>query len=161
MRQFEEVLINELKMQEEERVILKHTAETVKQVSVNNIMFFCCMLTVCCTACGMTCSSAIAFDMILFMKYNTTLCATYFLEHNVLFKTLSFVNPLCFVLYNSLFFIFANRKWPRKVRCFAQRWRWPDNKPCLQRDRCVVLLFFIIVVVFVPRCLMVQRVSCL
>ena len=34
MRQFEEVLIHELKMQEEERVILRHTADTVKQVRI-------------------------------------------------------------------------------------------------------------------------------
>ena len=39
MRQFEEVLIQELKMQEEERVILRHTADTVKQVSVQCLFF--------------------------------------------------------------------------------------------------------------------------
>lgn len=41
MRQFEEVLIHELKMQEEERVILRHTADTVKQVRVQYSFLFC------------------------------------------------------------------------------------------------------------------------
>ena len=46
MRQFEEVLIHELKMQEEERVILRHTADTVKQV---RILIHRCLFTALCS----------------------------------------------------------------------------------------------------------------
>jgi len=98
MRQFEEVLINELKMQEEERVILKHTAETVKQVRRIMIIavFVGCMFVCCLPDFGYTISKCVMSLTHDFVHH----------EHNMLFKCSIFVNPLGFVLYNSFFFIF-------------------------------------------------------